>query len=51
MNNNISKNESVAKAKDWVIRNMPYFLEAMELIRKECPQEWLDIRSRINKYL
>ena len=49
VNNNISKSEAVAKAKDWVVRNMPYFLEAMELIRKECPQEWERLYSEFTK--
>ena len=48
-NNNISKSEAVAKAKDWVIRNMPYFIEAMELIRKERPQEWERLYSEFSK--
>jgi len=49
MNNNISKNEAVAKAKNWVLTNMPCFLEAMELIRKECPQEWERLYSEFTK--
>ena len=48
MNNKMSKNDAlIAKAKDWLIRNTPSFIEVMESIRKERPEVWERLYSEM----
>ena len=49
VNNDISKSEAVARVKDWVVNNIPNFIEAMELIREENPQEWARLYSELTR--
>lgn len=50
MNNKKSKNDAFkSKAKDWLIRNTPSFIEVMESIRKENPDEWERLHSEMIK--
>ena len=46
---NISKSEAIARAKDWLISNISLFVEAMELIRNENPQEWARLYSELTR--